>query len=151
MSDIISIPFGRVISGTVIGPLKTSKLYIQSRMVTKKYEKEKGVVPLKKMNKKTYKTDNKEIDLEKRVKNPLVALIKKNNSSATDVYYDENGVAFLSCSYQLNMNLINKKPTIIVNLIHSNAKANKSYYYLICEQIHNLITDQTEGFIKELQ
>lgn len=150
MEDILKLPFGKVITGSIQGPLKTSELYIKSRLATRKYEKENNIIPMKKLWKKTYKSEDISVDLTKEIRNPIIALLQKNMVNTTDIYYDKEENPVMSCSYSMEQKAFRKHTKMICNVISMEAKKHKEYYYLSCEQVHNMITDHTEEFINKI-
>lgn len=149
--NTIVLPFGKIIKGTIISPLKATKDYAKSKILLKKYEKATGVIPLNKLKKKVYKSDEYFVDMTKEISNPLIKVLKSASSNTTDVYLDSNGQSVLSCSYSVKQNLVNKNTSIICNCISTESTVNSDYYYIALCIKHNIVTDQTESILTGLQ
>lgn len=149
MGNIV-IPFGKVLKGAIIGPLKASKDYVKIKINLKKFEKQNDVIPFRKLKKKVFMSNQYFVDMGKEISNPLIKLLHANSSNTTDVYFDENDRPVLSCSYSMKQKLLNKNTTLICNCISTSATANADYYYLSSCIRYNVTTDQTENMLNGL-
>jgi len=147
----IVIPFGKVFKGTVIGPLKAAKDYSKAKINLKKYEKKyPDIIPLNKLKKKVYKSNEKFVDLSDEISNQLIQFLKNLSSNTTDVYFDDSNRPVLSCSYSVKQKLFNKNSMLICNCISPSAINNSSYYYIAACIKYNIITDNTESMLTSL-
>lgn len=143
----IALPFGKVLKGDIIGPIKASKDYVKTKLALKKYEKKTGVKPLNKLHKKVFHSNQYFVDMSKEISNPLIKVLKSCSANTTDVYFNENDAPVLSCSYSVKQNLINKNTTMICNCISTEATMHSDYYYLTCCIKYNVVTNQTSDFL----
>ena len=146
----IALPYGKIIKGSIIGPIKASKDYARSKIALKKFEKQTGIIPLNKLKKKVFKSNEYFVDMTKEISNPLIKILKASSANTTDVYFDNDGNPVLSCSYRVKQNLLNKDSSIICNCINTSATANSDYYYIALCIKHNIATDQTESMLNRL-
>lgn len=146
----IMLTFGKVMKGTIVGPIKASTTYAKTKLTLKKYEKQTGVIPLNKLKKKVYKSNESFVDLNQEIANPLVKLLQATSANTTDVYLDKDGNPMVSCSYQVNQNLLNKNTTLVCNCVGQIAKMNTEYYYLALAMKYNVHTDQSESLLTSL-
>jgi len=147
----IALPFGKVLKGVVIGPIKVSKEYAKSKLLINKYQKQYNVTPLNKMKKKVFKSNEYFVDMTQEISNPLIKLFKSHSANTTDVYFDKEGKPVISCSYSVTQNLINKNTTLICNCISAGSIEHASYYYIACCMKYNVVTDQTSDLLTSLQ
>jgi len=141
------IKLGTIISGSIVGPIESSKLYIKTRVQLKKYEKNNNVTPLSKFKKKMLKLG----DDPKEISNPIVKIMKNSNTDTIDIYYDKGtGRPVLSCSYQVEMGMFKKKSSLFCNCIDDTSKKHQYYYYLALCIRHNCITDKTNEYLSKL-
>lgn len=145
----IALPFGKVLKGVVLNPIKAASDYTKIKIALRKYEKQTDVVPLKKLKRKVYKSNKYFVDLTQEISNPMIKVLKANSSNTTDVYYDNDSIV-LSCSYNVAQNLLNKNTTMICNCVDTKAVANSAYYYLACCIKYNVATDHTENMLTVL-
>ena len=147
----IALAFGKVMKGNVIGPIKASIQYAKIKINLKKYEKQHSdVIPLRTLRKKVYKSDEKFVDLTQEISNLLIKLLQATSANTTDVYMDKDGNPFVSCSYQVKQNTLNKNTTLICNCIGQTAKTNTEYYYLTLSMKYNVHTDISESLLTSL-
>lgn len=150
MNDI-ALPIGKIIKSKVISPIKASKDYAKAKVVLRKYEKQTDVIPLSKLKKKVFSSDENFVNMDKEISNPFIKILKSASANTTDVYYDSNDKAILSCSYKLTQRLMNKDTQVICNCITSEATIHSDYYYVALCMRHNIVTDQTESLLTGLQ
>lgn len=150
MNDI-ALPIGKIIKSKVISPIKASKDYAKAKITLRKYEKQTNVIPLSKLKKKMFSSNENFVDMDKEISNPLIKLLKSSSANTTDVYYDSNNKAILSCSYKMTQRLMNKDSQIICNCITAEATLHSDYYYVALCMRHNIVTDQTESLLTGLQ
>lgn len=139
------IPVGKYAEANVLGPLKTADLYIKGKIALRKYEKAKGVTPLKKFKSVRYSMK------DGKIQGPLMKILSKGSPSTTDVFKDEKGNKICTCSYTVEQKLINKNTSLMINLISTEAREHNAYYYLSCEHKYNVVTNQTQHYIDELK
>ena len=145
------LPLGKVIKTSVIGPIKVAKEYAKIKINMRKFEKQHpDVVPLNKLKKKMYTSDNKFVDLSNEISNPFLKVIQSTSSNTTDVYFDQYNKPVLSCSYSVKQRLVNKDTQLVCNLISVSATQNSDYYYLAVCIKYNIATTETESMLTRL-
>lgn len=144
------IPLGTTIESNIIGPIKTVKIYAKTKAALKKYEIKSGVIKFHDLKRETYKNNGENTDINQKISNPLIKLLKRNSADTTDVYKDKSGNPVLSCSYQLQQGLINKKAKIICNCINTQTKSHQAYYYLSLCIKYNISTSEVESMLNRL-
>jgi hypothetical protein len=143
------LPFGKVISGGVVSPFKGTKDYISVGFKLKEYEKKNKITPLKKMKRKLFKSDERNVDLNQQIANPLLVLLKRNSANTTDVFFVGDR-AMVSCSYQMKQGMMNKKTKIICNCISDEAKTHSAYYYIALCRKYNIVTSNMDELLAKL-
>lgn len=124
-------------------------VYMNTKLIIRKYEKSSGCIPLQKLKRDVVKLGEGSTSPNSMVHNFFNTIIHKYTTGICETYYD-NEKPIVSCAYKIDRKAFNKKENLTIQ-VYPDGERCKAYYACALALHHNVINNNVVTLAQTLQ